>query len=250
MWQNKHRKLLQFLSTIRSTRGAYTLVEVMIVIAVLGVLFTASMTSLNSSRDTQDYNNNFDQLLSMLNNARSMAISAKGQTDYVDADGDGDKTDLVTPANYGVRFEQNSPSKIILFADNNTNSSSDADAKKKVYDFNSSNCNTPENGCDFILKEYTFDKKYELKVYKGDVNGQLHQVSSTITAIDGFPSIFYSPLYADIAVEGANIGLDDLDFPFLIIRFQESSGPKRCRQIKIHFLAGNPEVSACTVDQP
>ena len=102
----------------RHTKG-FSLLELLIVMGILVIVFAISMTSLMMAQYTQIFNNNFTKVFSLISNARSQAITGKGQLDFTDFDHDGSISDYVTPANYGVHFQTDSSPQVTLFADIN-----------------------------------------------------------------------------------------------------------------------------------
>ena len=209
-------------------RPGFTLIELVIVMGILVIVLGLSMSSMLQSQYVQVFNNNFGRLYSLVNNARSQAITGKGQLDYTDFDHDGITTtppDYVTPANYGVRFDTAAGStNMRLFSDTNPLPSGGTGAKLRFDD--GGNYVT---GDDVILDSLTFPDKTTLVVKDG--NGDTPASSS----------IFYSMKYADIAYEDLAV----TPSPFIRIQLTEEN-ISVCRQIQIHKLAGIPEVGPCT----
>ncbi|MCC6643505.1 prepilin-type N-terminal cleavage/methylation domain-containing protein [Candidatus Peregrinibacteria bacterium] len=223
------------MSKKQKTKKAFTLIELVIVMAVIVIVFGLSINSLTKSQDFQIFNNNFIKLQSLVNNARSQAITGKGQLDFTDYDNDkcnnggamsgGSCTapDFVTPGNYGVRFDTASGSaNVRLFADINPPVSGSISGQKGRFD----NGGNYVQGDDLVLDTLTLPSTIKLEVDDG--------------AAQTSGSIFYSPNYADISFENLSAN------PFLKIRLRESGGIAQCKQIKIHKLAGIPEVEACS----
>lgn len=224
---------------IKKLSKAFTLVEILVVLAIIGIMTAIALNSLIISNRQQLFLNQFEEIFSAINNARSLAISGKGELDYIDYDQDGcnytgaipctNGADYVTPANYGVRFDSTGTGRIRVFADMQVPLSG-ATGQKLRYD----NGGAYATGDDVVLRDIVVDSRFQLSAYYG--NG-------TLTA-DTLPAaIFYSPLYADIKFEGIAV---DENNPFFVVRLQEIGGVARCRQIKIHQLAGVPEVGACS----
>jgi prepilin-type N-terminal cleavage/methylation domain-containing protein len=210
-------------------KSGFTLLELLAVIAIIVVVFGISFSALMQSQASQIYNNNFMKIVSMVNNARSQAITGKGQLDYTNFDNDNrywnsTPPDFVTPANYGVRFDNTvATNNVIFFADINPPKSAPLGAKGR-YD-SGTNYGT---GQDLILDSLTIPKTNILEVRDS-------------TASPVFKSsIFYSPNYADISFEG----LDTSANPIIKIRLSQPS-IGLCRQIAIHKLAGIPEIGGC-----
>lgn len=209
-------------------RPAFTLIELVIVMGILAIVLGLSMSSMLQSQYVQVFNNNFSKLFSLVNNARSQAITGKGQLDYTDFDGDGifsPAIDYVTPANYGVRFDTAAGSpNVRFFSDTNPTPSGGLGAKGR-FDAGTNY----SQGHDLVLDSLTLPAKTVLKVIDGNGN----------TPANG--SIFYSMKYADISYETFSVS----NTPFLRIQLTDQN-TSACRQIQIHKLAGIPEVGPCT----
>lgn len=217
-------------------KGGFTLVELLIVMTIIVVVAGLALSSIGSTTSLQVFNNNFEKIVSLLNNARSMAITGKGQLDYTDFDNDGctdssiipgstcSYPDYVTPANYGVHFDTASANQSVsLFADINPPASGATGAKGR---FDTSG--TYASGKDAVLGDIlTLPSNFTLEVSDGGTG-----------VISTNPNIFYSPDYADISLENVTAT------PFLYIKLQYPQY-SYCRLISIHKLAGVPEVKAC-----
>lgn len=218
--------------------GGFTLVEMLVVLAIIGIMTTIALNSLIISNRQQLFLNQFEEIFSVINNARSLAISGRGELDYVDYDQDGcnytgaspctNGADYVTPANYGVRFDSTGTGRVRLFADMQVPLTG-ATGNELQYDDGT----TYTTGHDLVLRDVVVDSRFQMEVFYG--NGSLTQ--DTLPA-----AIFYSPLYADIKFQ--DVAVDESN-PFFVVRLREITGVQRCRQIKIHQLAGVPEVGAC-----
>ena len=217
-----------------SSQKGFTLIELLVVMAIVVIITAVALSSLARSQDLQVFNNNFEKIYSLINTARSLAISGKGQLDYSDFDNDMcnhngainqgscSSPDYVTPANYAVHFASNEEMQVILFADLNLPSQG-ATGQKGKYDSGGSYT----TGDDLKLDNLSLpsDLILEIEDYPGNISEK--------------GSIFYSPNYADISLE--NLKVD----PYLIIRLKENLAVGRCKQIRIHKLAGIPEVEEC-----
>ncbi len=192
----------------KNAKRAFTLVEIMIVLGMVVILVGVSLNSLVQAQRTQRFLNQFEEVYSMVNNARTNAISAMGQPD-----GGGG---FETPAHYGVRLNPVG-STVEIFAD-----------------LKSTTVEGKYDEGDPILREVDISTDYELNIFEYDGTNQ--------TSVEAASSILFTPLYADMAFDGLRV---DQNTPFVIIQLDETSPPNRCRQIRIHFLAGIPEVEAC-----
>ena len=220
---------------VKRQKKGFTLIELIIVMAIIVIVVGISFTSLTRSQSQQIFSNNFDKIVSIFSNARSLAITGKGQLDYTDFDNDkcnysGQMTggnctspDYVTPAFYGVNFNNTlGAQNVVLFADIHPPLSG-ATGQRGVYN-NSSNSYI--TGQDLILDALTLPGNLSLEVSGVDPS---------------YPkgSIFFSPNYADVSFENL------IANPFITIKLRGTK-PDRCRQIKVHKLAGVPEIDFCS----
>lgn len=225
-------------------RGGFTLIELLLVMTIIVIVAGLALGSMTNASSLQIFNNNFDKIVSLISNARSMAITGKGQLDYTDADHDGcDNTgtgpscggvpDYVTPANYGVYFNTTPGSgqpNVLLFADINPPTSGTITGAKGRYD----SAGNYSEGRDAVLGDtVTLPSNLAMTLYDGT------NPLDVTTPLVGPGSIFFSPNYADIFFETLTAS------PFLNIKLVDAQA-SRCRMISIHKLAGVPEVKACT----
>jgi prepilin-type N-terminal cleavage/methylation domain-containing protein len=229
-------------------KQAFTLVELVIVLGIVGILAVIALGGLLNSQSQQIFNNKFEEILALIKESRSQAITAKGQFDYTDADKDGiynnhcdsppaptpcPSPDYATPANYGINFSKPGlVGQLKLFADiypPQTNPQGNKDS------FEEGNSLTDyQNGKDLVLKTVFLPNTYDLTVFKQSEQGNPPALNSV--------SMFFSPLYADLKFQGVTF---TNEIPILVIRMKEINGIQRCRQITFHQLAGVPEVSNC-----
>jgi len=216
----------------------FTLIELVLVLFIIAIVAAISLSTLLYAQSGQVFNNNFETLVSFLNNARTDAITAKGQPDYVGKN----TTKLVTPANYGVDFATNTAGAGVIKLFSDTNPPINGATGQKLR-FNKGTAY--DTGDDLVLKTYTFPKKYILNVdaISSDLKSKTPNSNNSV-------AIFYSPLYADIYAE--NIGIDQSNnpsplasFPFIRIKLTETQPPIRCRQILIHQISGVLNIGPC-----
>lgn len=211
-----------------STKKAYTLIEILIVLGFTVFLFSAAIQSFISTSTQFAFNNAAEKVLDMVRFARSLAISGKAFKDYMDFNQDTFKDDFVTPANYGVNFQHSDKAdvrdSVIVFADNH----SGVAGKEGVFEEGKNETNY-KTGMDIVIERY--DLPADIRLSFVDSPG-----SSVASA-----SIFYSPIFADttfdpplVASSSAKIGIK-----------QSTPLITRARCFSIHPLSGNPEPISC-----
>jgi len=224
--------------------SAFTLVEIILVVALTLFLMTVTVQGLVNSSAQFSFNNESEKIQEILRMARSLAISGKAQPDYTDynknlcfdkgydenpmscVDGD-----FVTPAHYGVQFYKtvDTGDAITFFIDNHSPNPAD-EGRFNPYD------NTVESyrkGYDIILETYKLPPSMSLILPSG--NG----------------AIYFSPVFADVSTD-FSLGAY---YPFFIFGISQKQGDvvrKRCSEI--HILAGisepqpgppNPDPTIC-----
>jgi len=214
----------------KNSQNGFTLIELMIVMVIITVLTGIIYGSMIRTQDQQMYNNQFEKILSIISNARSLAITGKGQLDYSDYDHDlltatTTPVDYVTPANYGVNFDSITPNanSVTQFADINPPETGGTGEKGR-YDND-------------LTKNYTLGQ--DLDLVKWDMGKDFCLFVDTYKTSTNSGSILFSANYADISFD--NLTAD----PFLKIRVRDKTPVNRCKQIKIHKMAGIPEVEQC-----
>ncbi len=74
--------LFSFLSENSKYRKGFTLIELILVLAIFALLTTASISNLSAYRNKQVLNGETSQVLSMLSQARSQTLDSKSQLSY------------------------------------------------------------------------------------------------------------------------------------------------------------------------
>lgn len=212
-------------------RPAFTLIELMMVIAITVILLAAGLRGMVDSQKSFLFNNAVERVLQIVREARSLAVTGKAQLDYTDYDQDGcnappddndntptactlplGESDYVTPANYGVYFDVPNH-KVTLFADlhaDGANAEGNYVAPTALNDY--------QQYKDLSLAEFDLTSDLDLKAV-------------------GSSTIFYSPIFADTSFESA------LSATFFAFGVKETDGVGRERCFKIHPIAGVPEVA-------
>lgn len=219
------------ISPTDTAKPGFTLIELIMVVALMVILVVASAQSIISSTNQFRFQNANEQILNLLREARSLAISGKAQLDYTDFDKDelddqpvNGQVDYVTPAHYGVRFihdtEEDEPDKAILFIDNH--SVPGEGSSEGYYDPRTNSLEDYRRGYDIIVREVTLPDNMRLSLENG-----------------GIDTIFYSPLLADISF--SPLVLDN----FFNLGISQSGSVNRERCYVIHKISGIPEPVSC-----
>jgi prepilin-type N-terminal cleavage/methylation domain-containing protein len=216
----KHFLLSHFSKKRRTIlRSGFTLVELLIVMAIVIMLMASAVSSMANSRKYFTFTNAYEKAVQMVREVRSNAVTGKAEQDYTDYDQDGVTIgDLVTPAGYGINFDSASGT-ITMFADLHK-SDADPNQHEGIYDAPTSGAVADyQAGKDLILEIYTIDP------------------ALTLVLAGGPSTIIYTPVFADIIF---NPGISSGNF-FI---FGVSEGADlRHKCSKIHPVAGIPEIA-------
>ncbi len=259
----KHFKASVFKKSARDFE-AYTLIEIVIVLALTLFLLTATMQSVFGTTQQFAFNNAYGQIDTLVRTARSLAVTGKAQLDYVNYDLDGcdanGPTDLivppetcpaggdyVTPANYGVYFEHHvladpaTPDRVVLFADMHTKPGgavTTSNCKENQFDDPAIASNSTADGCDIVLDSFAVAPSNILLNGFTRANGCGGDLLCA--------TIFYSPIFADFSAKPA---LDIKTNAFFIFGVSQIVGTlNRTHCEKIHVFAGIPEPFEATED--
>jgi len=240
----------------KQTRSGFTLVELIIVVTITLFLLVATVQGFANSASQFSFSNADETIQSMIQQARSLAISGKAQIDYTDFDKDGcrdknsmldtnqcaDKSvdDLATPAHYGVNFQKSGSTYIVtLFADNHEVSGQQP--KENVFDYEpNAGVTAYENGWDIVLDRYTLPPGMQLIIPQPDGT-----TVPACSAANCSATIFFSPVFADISSDLTNLPptTTEPSDPFFRFGIAQNNpninNRKRCSEI--HFLAGISE---------
>ena len=218
----------------KQTYEGFSLAEMILVITLTVFLMVVTVQSFGNSTTQFAFGNDNEKVLTMINFARSLAISGKAQLDYTDYNKDGCKdtvvlpacseADYVTPANYGVNFNTTT-NTVTLFAD--THTGSDPADKEGKFD-PCTGAVDYSKGCDIILDTYTLTAS------------QLVLFPPAITPAVTSATVFYSPIFADITFD-QTLPKD----PFFTFELLQSGNTPRTRCVQIHKVAGIPEPLTC-----
>lgn len=209
----------------RGMKSGFTLLELLLVIIVTLILAGTAINGIIRSQGIFQFNGAFQNVSSLIREARSYAVTGKAVIDYTDYDGDGCKEggaiaahdagctlvagtpDYVTPANYGIHFSGNT---MTLFADLH------GSATEGVYDTPPAGFMTYAAGKDMRIAEYELPVEYAFAFNPAGVN-----------------TIMYSPIFADTS-------FNDTVTDFFVFGVKETSG-NRNRCMAVHKVSGIPE---------
>lgn len=207
-------------------KNAFTLIEILIVMALMIMLAAAGLTSLVSSQRTMTYLNTDEKILSLFRNARTYAVTGRAVQDLSDYDNDTDITEMITPANYGINFTTAAgATKVSMFAD----------MRDRAAPLNEGIYNDPGGfsyvaGKDLLQMTYNVDPSITVKWY--------------CTALNPHPdTVLFSPIYADVKFDPPVTTDCSPNNLFYFGICQASTNAKKC--YGIHPIAGNPEPVTC-----
>jgi len=209
-------------------KSAFTLIEILIVMALMIMLAAAGFTSLMSSQRTITYINTDEKILSLFRNARTYAVTGRAVQDFSDYDGDSNTQEMVTPANYGINFTTTaSVTKVSLFAD----------MRDRTNPLNEGKFTAPDPpGFSYVdekdLLQLTYDVDPSIKV----------KWSCVVTNTDP-KTVFFSPIYADVKFDPTVASDCSPNNLFYFGICQATTNAKKC--YGIHPIAGNPEPVSC-----
>lgn len=213
---------------LRNIKGV-TLAEMIIVMAIVGIIFAIGSNTYRGQREVVEFNNSLTEVIGMMKTARNYAITSRQVNDDSQPAGQ----ELYIPEEgYGIYFEQSSTpgiSKVILFANTSTTS---PDAKVNQYDDDSTN---PDDitEVEYILPDNTnFEGIYSDK---------------GITSEGDRAVIIFKPPLADTyiatndAPAGSTFSYSEIDT--LYLKFSRAGAPDDAdKYIKINKTAGFPEL--------
>lgn len=214
-------------------KKGFTLAELITVIGLMMLIFALSIRGLVNSQQSFVFQNSVEQVVQLVREARSLAVTGKAQPDYTDSDRDGLTTnDYTAPAHYGIYFQQASggnPAKVTLFVDL-SKGALDSVQNEGIY-------NAPGSTIGFGA----YDAGKDVKLAEFELDDSLDLVLKP-TAIK---SVLFNPLFADTSFEGL---LGTEKFFYFGVKETATGGRERC--FKIHPIAGVPEVVTNVTECP
>ena len=190
-------------------KKGFTLGELIIVMAIVGILATISLNMYGKQRDQVSFNDSLSKILSMIQTARTYASTSRSAYDTAG--------DLNVPREgYGVYIDKTGK-KIILFA----NTKAGTDAEKNRYD----------EGNETIEETYTLPQKMIFNSFITD---------PTLATISSAVIIFRPPL-ADVTITDNDVS-SPKQINTLRIQFSRVGAETVYKYIKINKTAGFAEI--------
>ena len=201
----KHRKL-----------KAFTLVEMLLVVAIIGIIAAGAIMTSAGFRDQVVFVSNYQNVEGLFAEARNRSLTGESYEDTSDYDGDGSNTDLILPNGYIIHFSTvDDITTVSLYAD--------------IFD---STVGQFDEMDDFFLKSYILDDSVRITVDSERKTGG----SAAINATDF--SIIYTTPGADFdLINEVNTSLE-----IKIYQVDNEDEEKRAKYIFMHYLFGIPEV--------
>lgn len=232
------------MKSTRQFRSGFTLVELLLVSILIIFLSASAVLGILRSQRAFRFNSAFQQVGSMVREARSLAVTGRAVIDYTDYDLDGCRNagnhdagctmaagedDKVTPAHYGIHFNPSNRT-LTLFADMH------GSGTEGQFDGTPMGALVFAPGQDMKIAEYTIDPTLDLLV-EGS-GGML---------VD---TVMYSPIFADTAfydsVGGSSVDLMPTS-EFFVFGIRENIPPAfRDACLAIHPIAGVAETTDAT----
>lgn len=89
---------------IKINKKGFTLVEMIIVVAIIAIVSAGVVFSGYGMRAQREFENEYNKVIAIIQQARSMALSGQSYPDFADYSGDGDFDNLILPHGYIVKI--------------------------------------------------------------------------------------------------------------------------------------------------
>lgn len=199
-----------------STKKAFTLVEMLIVVAIIAIIAAGSIMTSRSFRDQVLFASNFQNVEGLISEARNRSLTGESFEDTNDYDGDGLTSDLILPNGYIVRLQTiDDLVTVSLWAD--------------LFD---SNVGQFDELDDYLLKSYVLDDSIRIETFTKRKTGG----SASIDPLD-FTFIYTTP-EADFEL----INEPDTSLELKISQLGSDGEEIRSKYIFMHYLFGIPEL--------
>ena len=223
----------KFLKKIIGNKKGFTLSELVIVLAILGVLFTISGKTYSGERKRVQYNNAMIEVLTVIKEARNFSVTSRMAYDSVS------DTRFIPKEGYGVYIE-------IKYTTDDTPVYNGVELKMfvNVEDTdNSENVNKYDNS-DLPEQEYNLGKKYiTLDGLYGGYDGNVDPIAFNNEVFNNKASIIFRPPLANTYI-GNNSGEESGEIDTLYIVFSNPNSPEGANRkiIKINATSGFAEL--------
>lgn len=209
-------------------KKAFTLIELMIVMVIVVMIIGVGLGGMINSQRQVLFLSAYENVIQLVRDQRSLALSGKAMPDYTDYDKDLSSVDLVTPANYGVSFDLTKKT-VTTFIDLHK-SATITNQTEGQYDPPYS----PPATTTLVFYQYVPGKDVAMAQYKLD--SKLGLISNMFKTGNTRVDIFYSPIFGDVTIKPALTAPEQ----FLIFGVEDhDKGRVKCS--KIHPIAGVPE---------
>ena len=196
-------------------KKGFTLVEMLIVIAIIGIIAAATITTSRTFREQVVFSSNYQNVESLIAEARNRSLTGESFIDTNDFDNDDSFDDLILPNGYIVNFKTE---------DGVTTASLYADLFQPVIG--------ELDVDDMLLKSVELDDSIKIEVSSERKTGNPAVINS-----DDFSIIYTTP-----SAEFDLIGEPDTSLEIKIYQVDGEDDEIRSMHIFMHYLFGIPEV--------
>ncbi|MFC1599544.1 prepilin-type N-terminal cleavage/methylation domain-containing protein [Patescibacteria group bacterium] len=194
---------------------AFTLVEMLLVVAIIGIIATGAIMTSQGFRNQIVFSSNYQNIEGFCAEARNKSLTGESFIDTGDYDGDGSFDDLILPNGYIVNFKTvDDVTTVSLYADlfDSTVGEFDVD--------------------DFFLKSYELDDSVKISV----LSERKTSGSAIIDETDF--SIIYTTPGADFEL----INEPNTSLEIKIYQVDNQDEEIRAKYLFMHYLFGIPEI--------
>lgn len=194
---------------------AFTLVEMLLVVAIIGIIAAGAIMTSQGFRDQVVFSSNYQNVEGIIAEARNRSLTGESYEDTSDYDGDGSTDDLILPNGYIVNFATvDDVTTVSLYAD-----LFDSDIGQFDVD-------------DFFLKSFELDDSVRISV-----DSRLKTGGSAVINASDFSIIYTTPDAGFELINEANTSLE-----IKIFQVDNEDEEVRAKHFFMHYLFGIPEV--------